>query len=78
MVNNVAMWEEMAKCLGLRTERNPGDEVEITNPDDPDCGILWVAKLDMLKIEPGDIGVRTIDAVEALAVLGRLQRGLRP
>lgn len=71
---DVEAWKAVALEIGLRVEDNPGTEVEITNQDDPDQGVLWVSRMDMLKIEPGDAEIMTIDPGQALAVLGRLHR----
>jgi len=76
--HNLAAWKQAALEIGLRVDDGGvAPEVEITSWDNANHGILWVSRLDILKIEPGDSEVKTIDAGEALAVMDRLYRAGR-
>ena len=72
---DVQAWKAVALEIGLRVEDLPQtSDVEITSWEGADWGILWVSRMDIMKIEPGDAEIMTIDPGQALAVMGRLHR----
>lgn len=75
MINDMAMWHQMAVTLGLKVVTAPdGSEIAIFKEGHHDRGLLWVSRCDMVKIEDGEEVISTVNAGEALGVLARLRR----